>query len=328
MPRTLDLAPDWSSRLRARDEVASASALRALGFTPRAVQRRVGLGLWQRLLPSVYCCHSGTPTRRQLVIAALLWAGSDACIDGIDACHFHGVTVPGFDPGVVHVVVGAESPARSRDFVVVRRTERPIRTVRTTHARYLTAADAAVAAACAMPTVEAAVALLSEALRCGAVDVAGLAEAHTLTAPHGRSRAAAALEAVVGGARSAPEATMRRLMLGSRRLPEALFNPTLRLPGGRIVVPDALLVDSGIVHEVNGRTWHAGEDRFDSMQSRHDAMTVAGLIVLHNSPRRVKAEGRLVLAEIEQLHARWAGRGLPDGVVLLPRRPAPAGIAS
>ena len=54
------------------------------------------------------------------------------------------------------------------------------------------------------------------------------------------------------------------------------------------------------------------------MQERHDAMTTAGLTVLHNSPRRIRARGETVLREFEACYRANAGRGLPPGVLLLP----------
>src|SRR4051794_5013825 len=122
---------------------------------------------------------------------------------------------------------------------------------------------------------------------------------------------------LVAGARSAPEGDFRLLAVASAVLPPLLYNPLLQLPSGRLISPDALALESGVVHETNGRRHHAREDFFESMQERHDAMTAAGLIVLHNSPRRLALQPRLVIAEFEACHLRNAGRGLPPGVQLL-----------
>jgi hypothetical protein len=101
-------------------------------------------------------------------------------------------------------------------------------------------------------------------------------------------------------------------------LPPLLYNRRLKLPGGRIISPDALALDAGLVHETNGRAAHRRDDLFDDMQERHDAMTVAGLTVLHNTPRRIALRGREVITQFERCYVRDAGRGLPPGVVLLP----------
>jgi hypothetical protein len=139
--------------------------------------------------------------------------------------------------------------------------------------------------------------------------------------PHitGRGAGAARLAVadVIGGARSAPEADFAMLCARSRVLPRPVFNSLLRLPCGRKVSPDALWVDAGLVHETNGRKPHADEDSFEDMQSRHDAMTTAGLTLLHNAPRQLRRESARVIGQVETCYAREAGRGLPPGVVLL-----------
>jgi hypothetical protein len=116
---------------------------------------------------------------------------------------------------------------------------------------------------------------------------------------------------------SVAEGWFRRLAIGCRELPPLLYNRRLKLPGGRVIVPDALALEAGLVHETNGRGPHEREDLFESMQERHDAMTTAGLTVLHNSPRRLRARGQTVIGEFCVCYLANAGRGLPPGVVLL-----------
>jgi len=100
-------------------------------------------------------------------------------------------------------------------------------------------------------------------------------------------------------------------------LPLLLYNCVLRLPDGRLVSPDALAPGAGLVHETNGAVAHRRADLFDDMQERHDAMTVAGLTVLHNTPMRLGAQPRLALAQVERCYLRLAGRGLPPGVTIV-----------
>jgi hypothetical protein len=91
----------------------------------------------------------------------------------------------------------------------------------------------------------------------------------------------------------------------------------LRLCDGRLISPDALFLDAGLVHETNGRVAHLREDLFEDMQERHDAMTTSGLTVLHNSPRRLALHGREVISQAERCYLRDVGRGLPPGVTLV-----------
>jgi hypothetical protein len=79
-----------------------------------------------------------------MLVAALLYAGADSAIDGADACRFHGVKAVTIDDDRVHVVAPWGSTARSRGFVVVRRTLAPIHMVATDLLRYVDPATAVI----------------------------------------------------------------------------------------------------------------------------------------------------------------------------------------
>jgi hypothetical protein len=64
-----------------------------------------------------------TPTRRQLVEAALLYAGPDSVITGLESCRQHGLKSIPPDPPV-HLLVPHEHKARCTDYVIVERTTR------------------------------------------------------------------------------------------------------------------------------------------------------------------------------------------------------------
>ena len=76
----------------------------------------------ERLHLVEYDTLPGEASRRQMLVAALLYAGPDAAIDGADACRFHGIKAITVDDDRVYVVVPDNSSARSTHFVVVRRT--------------------------------------------------------------------------------------------------------------------------------------------------------------------------------------------------------------
>jgi hypothetical protein len=134
----------------------------------------------------------------------------------------------------------------------------------------------------------------------------------------GRPRLLRVIGQVHTGIRSAPEADFRNLVLRIPGLPEPLWNPLIQLPDGRRISPDALWIEAGLVHEVNGRDSHsfelAGEDKFEDMQRRADGMVVAGLTVLSNTPRRLHRERHDIGGEVLACFQRLAGRGLPPGV--------------
>jgi very-short-patch-repair endonuclease len=160
-------------------------------------------------------------------------------------------------------------------------------------------------------------ACLSEALQRGLTTYDDLVSAHVHGSPRNSRLARDALEALGAGARSAPEADFRRLVMTSPMLPGVEFNAWLRLPSGRVVCVDALIPSSAVVHETNGRQAHAREDLFEDMQERHDALTASGFTVVHNSSRRIRSHGREVLAQVERCHELYDGRGMPPGVYRL-----------
>lgn len=302
----------------AQDHVVTRQQLLAGGVTRHGIENRFEYDGWQRLLPEVYLTHPGEPSRRQRLVAALLYAGEGAAIDADDACAFHGLRAVRPDDDLVRVVVPDESKARSFGFVRVRRTKAPIRVVTTELLRYLEPAAAAIAAARLRRDDRVVLAILSDAVQRRIVSHRDLVRAHVQGSPRNATRTDRALEHLGAGIRSAPEADFRMLAEASTVLPPLLYNARLQLPSGRVVSPDALAVDAALVNETNGRAAHERADLFADMQERHDAMTEAGLIVMHNPPRRLRLRGREAIAQFERVYLRNAGRGLPLGVVLLP----------
>jgi hypothetical protein len=289
-----------------------------LGLTDRAIYRRAGLGIWNRLLPRVYLALGGEPSRLQRLIAAQLYAGPDSAIDADDACVFHGVKAVRADDKIVRVVVPQTSSSRSFAFVQVRRTSEPIETVNTQRLRYLEPAAAVIAAARLRTSQRAVLAILSDAVQRNIVTPEALLHAHVAGTRRNARLIEGALEHICAGVRSAPEGSFRVLAERSPILPPLLYNRLLRLPNGAVIAPDALALDAALVHETNGRRAHARADLFDDMQVRHSMMTEAGLTVLHSTPARIWSHGRDVIAQFERTYARLPKFGLPAGVRLLP----------
>ncbi len=315
MPRLCPVDPLFEAVVDEQDGVVHRDQAVRHGLTRTALTYRLRSAQWQVLLPDVYLTRAGEPSRRQMLIAAVLFAGSDAAVDGASACRFHGITSVPDDDGQVFVVVPWGSAVRSRKFVIVRRTNAPIRCVSTRVVRYVDPATAVIAATRRMRNERAVLAALSEVLQRRLATYDDLVRAHVEGPPRNSRLADDALEHLGAGTRSAPEADFRRLVRASPLLPTPEFNVWLRLSSGRVVCVDALFRSSAVVHETNGRSAHVREDRFEDMQERHDALTAEGFTVLHNSPRRLRLRGREVVAEVERCHVRFDSRGLPPGVV-------------
>lgn len=316
MPRRLDVNPLLRHVIDAQDMVVSRDQLLQAGMTAYAIEHRLRSGQWQVLLPRVYLCHRGEPARRQRLAAALLYCGPDSAIDDVDACRFHGLKGVSVDDDTVHVAVRPTSAARSKRWLVVRRAA-TFQAVRTQWLRYVDPATAVVSASRRMSTPRSVVAIFSEAAQRRIATPDELLRAH-LVGPRKNARPGdVALGHVRRGIRSAPEAEFRLCAESLPSLPPLLYNRLLRMPDGRRISPDALTPDAALVHETNGRVGHEREDLFEDMQARHDYLTSHGFTVLHNSPRRLYADGRTAIAEFERCYLRLAGTGWPEGVVLL-----------
>lgn len=311
-------SPELAALLAAQDYVVSREQLLTGGRSRHAIANAFERHGWQHLLPSVYLTHPGEPSRRQLLVAGLLYAGEGSAIDADDACVFHGVKAVCSGEGVVRVVVPADSPARTHDWVRIRRTAVPFAAIATRRLRYVEPAVAVVAAGRLRRSDRMVLALASDAVQRRITTHRQLLRAHIQGPPRNAGPMDRALAHIAAGVASAAEADFRALAESSTVLPPLLYNRSLRLPDGRIVVTDALAADAALVHETNGRIAHLRDDRYEDMQERHDALTVAGLTVLHNTPRRIGSEGRLVIAQFERIYLRDRGRGLPPGVELLP----------
>lgn len=278
---------------------------------------------WQVLLPGIYVAHTGPVTDLQRLWVALLYGGEDAMLDDVTALREYGVNyLP--DDSQIRLLVPDTVQRTSRDFVALRRTvylPRPV--FGRGNVRLAPTARALTDFALRFDDERTVRAVLASAIQRRQVSLDLLDRELKIAPARGKRRLVRVLEELHAGVRSAPEGDVRSLIATSTVLPTPLYNCLLGLPDGRKISPDLLLEEAALVHETNGRKPHYDEeDAFDSMQERHDAMTVAGLTVLHNSPRLVRTQGLRVLADIETCYLRDRGKGLPPGVVILRRSAA------
>ena len=66
----------------------------------------------------------------------------------------------------------------------------------------------------------------------------------------------------------------------------------------------------GVAAEVDSRAWHLSPRDWEDTQGRPDQMGAHGIVVLHFSPRRIRANRRQVADTIRDALAR--GRPLPE----------------
>jgi hypothetical protein len=140
--------------------------------------------------------------------------------------------------------------------------------------------------------------IVAAALQRRAVSVADLADEIRTGPTSGSARVGAVLSEAAAGVRSSAEADLLKLVRGSD-LPEPLYNPTLYLGDEFIAIPDAWWPDVGVAVEIDSRRWHLSPTDWERTMARHSRMSALGIIVLHYPPRRLRAEPRIVVAEIK-----------------------------
>jgi len=258
---------------------------------------------------------NGQPTRRQRLMAAHLWAGEDSAIDADDACVWYGLTPEWFRPDLVHVVVPADSGARTQAGVIVRRSAAEIIVGERGIVPYVDKGMAVLAAGRGCRSAESTIALFSRALQTGVLTVDELSAARENVGDKWCNRVDRALIAVGIGVRSPAERDAEGLFGRSLVLPTPSLNAWLDVGdnAGPVCV-DALWECAGMVNEVNGRRYHAFGDRFERTEARRARLVAAGLVVMSCTPTQLRREGAQVLERLERAYLANQGRGLPRGV--------------
>lgn len=271
---------------------------------------------WRILLPGVYLAATGTPSARQRLRAALLYAGPQSQLADQTALTAYGVRYLPSD-SATYLLIPATDRRVSRDGVIIRRTTRLPSPRLVSALPYSPPARALSDFAARIGNERLALAVLADAVQRRIANVEDVVAELSHVTGRGHGVAGRIAQRLSSGARSAPEADFLSLVERSQVLPPPLVNALLELPNGRRISPDALFADAALVHETNGRSAHAATDVFDSMQERHGAMTAAGFTVLHSSPYQLRTEAGRILAQLESCYLRDRGKGLPSGVTVL-----------
>jgi very-short-patch-repair endonuclease len=264
-------------------------------------------GRWQQMLPGVYLAVSGTPTRDQRDMAALLYAGPGGTLTGAAALVRHGIRIRSDS---VDVLVPANRPRQSRGFVVVHQTTRlPPLVCYAGAVQYALAARAVADAAHGPRELRDVRALVAAAVQTRRCTVEQLDAELTSGPVRGSALFRAALAEVAQGARSGPEAELLELIKRGR-LPTPLFNAQLFVGEDFLARPDAWWPDVAVAVEVDSKEWHLSPESWEQTMRRHGRMTARGILVLHFTPRQIREEPADVLAKIRA--ALGARRGQPD----------------
>ncbi len=294
--------------MREQELVVSRRQALACGMTPEQLRHRIRPhGPWQRLLPGVYMTATGTPTRRQNEIAALLCAGASSVLTGTAALAHHGLRVR--EGSTVTVLVPARQARPSQGFVRIWPTTRMPAFAFTDGAiRFADAARAVADAARELGSFREVRAVAADAVqrrRCGLDQLLGeLAHAPVRQSAWLRR----ALAEVADGVRSAAEGDLRTLIRAAG-LPPPLFNARLYAGRDFLAVADAWWPEAGVAVEVDSREWHLSPEDWQRTLRRSARMSARGIIVLHVTPQQIRTKAAALAAEIRS--ALDAGRDRP-----------------
>jgi very-short-patch-repair endonuclease len=259
------------------------------------------------VLPGVYVAHTGDLTIGQREIAAALYAGRGCMITGSAALRRQGVRVPLSD--TVDVLIPAITRRRSTGFVQIQRTTRmPERSWHADGLLWAPAPRAVADAARSGAGLREVRSFVANAVQQRKCTVAQIASELRAGPSQGSAALRAALEEVADGVASVAEGDLRKLIKNGR-LPEPMYNPRLFVGDAFLAQPDVWWAEVGVAVEVDSREWHLSPAAWERTQARHAAMSAHGILVLHYAPRRIRADGATVIAEIRA--AIEAGRRRP-----------------
>ncbi len=303
--------------------VTRVQALRS-GMSHHAVSYRLRQGgPWQQLLPGVYLTVTGTPTREQREMAAVLYGGRNAVITGLAAVHHH--RMPGPETDAVDILIPARRQRRSVSYVAVHRTTRiPTLVIGPPLVSYALPARAVADAARWLTDLREVRALVAGAVQSRCCTLSELAEELRKGARQDSALLREVLSEVADGVQSAPEAELRSLIVKAQ-LPLPLFNPWLYLPDGTFIGrPDAWWPEAGVAVEIDSRRWHFREADWERTMDRHSDLGQYSIVTLHFTPYKLRTDQAAVIRKMT--NAFNSGIQRPRlAIKALPARPRPAG---
>ncbi len=253
-------------------------------------------GPWQPLLPGVYLARTGLPSIDQRDMAALLYAGRGSVITACAALRRLGMKAP--STRYVDVLVPVSRRRQSAEFVRVQRTKRiPEYVCVNGQIRFTMAARAVADAARSMTNVRDIRAVVAGSVQQDWCRVAELAKELGDGPRPGSAGFRLVLAEVAGGVRSVTEAEFRDLVMGAG-LPMPMFNARLYSGDVLLAVADAWWPDAGVAAEVDSREWHLSPEDWERTMRRHARMTAEGILVLHFTPKQIRAEPTQVISTL------------------------------
>lgn len=299
-----------------REPVVPVRELERLGLDRRTIARRCRPGgPWRSLCPGVVKLSNGSVVRDDRQRAALIVAGPDAMLTGLDALHLHGVRTAPPPHGPVHVLVPHD---RRRGRWSVVRTERTRRLPVPGARRHPVApvVRAAVDAARCSRDRDFVRDLFADLLQHGHGTIDELREELAVCSSRGAALPRAVLGEMTAGVRSVAEARARKLVLRSG-LPVPRSNVRLTdRRGVLIAVVDFWWPDAGLAWEIDSIEFHLSPEDYARTVRRRAALSRHGVVVVQTLPSDLRRRPAEIVDELRRCHARALAQPRPDVVHL------------
>jgi hypothetical protein len=302
---------------RSNSGVIRAATLKSLGMNSKTIYRRcLPEQPWQRLLPGIILLHNAKPTQDERVIAALLYAGPEALLTGVEACRRHGLRSQELPAGNdLHVLVPHQHKIKSSEFLIVERTIRLPEAINRGGVPLAPLVRATTDTVRRIRVMKPAGQLLVESIQRGRCTVEGLA--HELN--KGTQRGTAVPRRVLAEwqrLRSVAEAQAKNLSLGLADQPSHWNVDVRDRTGSYVGCPDAWWDDIAMAWEIDSFDFHFGRDGYARTLERNTRYAAAGITVVQTLPSRLEKDPAGVLAELRAAHLAASARPRPPVVLV------------
>lgn len=279
-------------RTEAVDDVIAVPSLVDLGVPERTIYRRCRDGTWTLMAPATVRLTSGVPTRRQLLVAALIYAGPDAQVTGLDGARAHQLR-RGDLPDAVHLLIPAHRRKHSLPTIRIERTTRLL------PPRTRDGLPVAPIERCVLDAVRGSgsksdvAAILTEPVQQRMTLVGSLLTELDAGSQRGTALPRAILRAAGRGVRSAAELDLHDWWFADPDLAKytILFNVRLVTGSMLLGIADGYLPDVGLVLPVDSVEHHfMTPEQVESTERQHRAYRSAGLHVFGVRPSRLRLD--------------------------------------
>jgi hypothetical protein len=308
---------DDLDRLRAEavDDTIHVRTLVRLGVPEGTAYRRCrDDGPWTLMAPATIRLSTGTPTRRQLVRAGLVYAGDLAVLTGLDAARAHQLR-RGELPPAVHLLVPEGMRVQSTPTIRIERTKRLRPALLRDDLPVAPLERCVLDAVRRMRERSDIAAILTEPVQRRMVLVDTLVEELDAGSRRGSSIPRAVLRAVADGVRSAAEFDFHTWWSGHADLPSGVvFNVRISNATGLLGIADAYVPEIGLVLPIDSTEHHfMTPDQVVETERQHRAYRSAGLHVFGIRPSRIAHDSAGLHRDV--LDAIGVAAGLPTPLV-------------